>query len=1830
MDRSVANPKESLEDVDSKAAEIDYLKRQRASINKVDQLIGEAEQSLKELRREFYQTSKDLQSSASVKRASRSCGQSNASMGASALRTSKGASSYVSCSSVPKESTGLSSNKSSKQPMSSRQRSTCSQGENASLYDEDHEKEVGSVELTKTNRVPVLTFTSSRSSILKQTHSTTNGNSKIPLNYTEPTPTDMRRFLNAKNSIYLKMASGSDLTLSDSDEFNEDRMVKIVEEPVRQTSHVMSKHSEARLAQALREAGIADTMLESGSIRSGDESTDFSKKTPPPSSERASIAVNSEALSLRKGSSARKTSEGKFIASTPELTKMFSSKTVTSGRLDGSAPESSRNGIKKPLSGRSDSIKKSVLSGGITAPLPPSTIVAAYGPKSPPITKKEIKKKNICPDPSECRILGLCPPDVADANQTHSCSPIKPPACSKIYGKKALCSHPVVRGSCKLCSETEPEEVSKNVEADGAALERYIPSVLSKVENLSKSTDSLKRKVKSQESMTRSPKKCCFAEPEVQQMCCPCPEDVEPPIPTPRLTSTRTVTSKSAISKTITPTVVISKTVTSRTESVPQDDKSEISDLSSVSDGESCSCKAEFEQLRGIGDTGSPRKLSSMLKTSEKKSPPFSNMTSFCTECKVPSVTPQQDEFVSEVSKIARAQFGLTDDTNSDVSHLNTITEKTEATSEDASQITDEVLVDKPKQLIIQHLPQIDIRPPLVVQKVFEIEIKPTGSVQLQIPPLQNICYEEVLHAYSGPNEEYFFKNLSSTTVPIPSAASTPWQAPWQVQSPMPSPIPSPGPSPMPSPAPSPALSPAPSPVSSPIPSPASSLLPEPSPVPSPIPSPASSLLPEPSPVPIATSIQKCETSCSDQVKIRDEIISTSKLGNLPKSDTSDAKAITFKPEDVSLDTGSQAPSAKSCLKDCDNQTQMNKIKSNVSFAAIKPQKFHIHELELSEEKLAERPDIKERHSVTPEASDESIRSFKDIKSERADSNVILVEGGSTVPQYSHRPSGVPVVRSRTHTSVPSRTLLKCEPKPPNTDNNQRRPTASEMVADILEVHHRPCGCCKHGEDNEIDLIIDENLDEECNCQPRLTKLVPSDYFIKEEISTQQLTDMKQDSDRQLEDLESLRKEIAASRSGVLQEISRFESREAQNADDMEKAEEILENAETAKETVESETNAKTAEDNGNAERFRPSMGDEVEANETVDGRIIETEQDNRQDVQELEEVDKPRISEVQIAEEEVSIRELTNSNDFMVSFQEPAKSQTNSENHSRNGDGEDPDRANEIAMESETFLFTNDASHPPIDSVVPKSISQYFAESNTSADKDKKDKKDVEVTESESERGQRLSLISPYMFGYAVKAHESLPCTDEVIKKALSDVDKDLLSLDNQPIDPDNCDCICKKDANQFKEPIPAPSPVVVSDEPIHTLSQSSKSSSKSSKISEKSLTKGKKRWLRRPSDAKRVSIVSHTIIKDDCSFENPLFPTDHGRPSKIAVPSDPSLPRVDLSAMAGTTEPARSSSSVSSSSTRQNKKTLKTLAAQKKTSFDVNQKPSTSEESIYVVMHDVSTQVSLESTPSENSQSEKKQPKKSKKGYSKKKTKVKSKDQQQQSQTQDSGETSDTTDGDSCEDEPPNPCVTMQPVMVRYETKGVQKSLEDGAFPFVKLHKFRPCDDESSSVSEVNDLANSPLRNAPFGDTMVRPDFISTNLSPMPADLRQMEARQSVQQKPRALKVFKASMHACSSSSETNESRLEESLSDGEIKCRCSVSIGEFHLCRMGKDVKAKAAYLKKHPDVLVRREFPGENVILKKQRAIYDNWVTFYAAKLTPATPSSSDTGEMSTEK
>lgn len=133
-------------------------------------------------------------------------------------------------------------------------------------------------------------------------------------------------------------------------------------------------------------------------------------------------------------------------------------------------------------------------------------------------------------------------------------------------------------------------------------------------------------------------------------------------------------------------------------------------------------------------------------------------------------------------------------------------------------------------------------------------------------------------------------------------------------------------------------------------------------------------------------------------------------------------------------------------------------------------------------------------------------------------------------------------------------------------------------------------------------------------------------------------------------------------------------------------------------------------------------------------------------------------------------------------------------------------DSATKRSNEKGTPLFIEDPNHS-IEPSVPKSVSQYFSDTNIS-DEEEEDKEDKENKETET-KNLRLSVLSDN------PKKASFPSTDEMVAQTLNQLDRDMVLLDSAGLAVViNCDCICKHDPT--REPIntlPIITPTVVSE---------------------------------------------------------------------------------------------------------------------------------------------------------------------------------------------------------------------------------------------------------------------------------------------------------------------------------------------------------------------------------------------------------------------------------
>jgi hypothetical protein len=84
----------------------------------------------------------------------------------------------------------------------------------------------------------------------------------------------------------------------------------------------------------------------------------------------------------------------------------------------------------------------------------------------------------------------------------------------------------------------------------------------------------------------------------------------------------------------------------------------------------------------------------------------------------------------------------------------------------------------------------------------------------------------------------------------------------------------------------------------------------------------------------------------------------------------------------------------------------------------------------------------------------------------------------------------------------------------------------------------------------------------------------------------------------------------------------------------------------------------------------------------------------------------------------------------------------------------------------------------------------------------------------------------------------------------------------------------------------------------------------------------------------------------------------------------------------------------------------------------------------------------------------------------------------------------------------------------------------------------------------------------------------------------------------------------------SQSDANPVDESVSEGEIKCKSSASIGEVaprkYPNERKKSGKGGVKYLKKHPEDLIRKELSDKSLRIARQRTQYNNWVTYYLQK------------------
>nr|XP_023024398.1 uncharacterized protein LOC111512496 [Leptinotarsa decemlineata] len=97
-----------------------------------------------------------------------------------------------------------------------------------------------------------------------------------------------------------------------------------------------------------------------------------------------------------------------------------------------------------------------------------------------------------------------------------------------------------------------------------------------------------------------------------------------------------------------------------------------------------------------------------------------------------------------------------------------------------------------------------------------------------------------------------------------------------------------------------------------------------------------------------------------------------------------------------------------------------------------------------------------------------------------------------------------------------------------------------------------------------------------------------------------------------------------------------------------------------------------------------------------------------------------------------------------------------------------------------------------------------------------------------------------------------------------------------------------------------------------------------------------------------------------------------------------------------------------------------------------------------------------------------------------------------------------------------------------------------------------------------------------------------------------------------PASLYKSKLNLDSSNSDTITNSERV---LSEGEVRCECSVSIGEFHACR-----RKRSPSKFRRPHSFLAEERGAE---IRKRRTYFNNWVTYYLNKNTLPLHDSSST-------
>lgn len=149
------------------------------------------------------------------------------------------------------------------------------------------------------------------------------------------------------------------------------------------------------------------------------------------------------------------------------------------------------------------------------------------------------------------------------------------------------------------------------------------------------------------------------------------------------------------------------------------------------------------------------------------------------------------------------------------------------------------------------------------------------------------------------------------------------------------------------------------------------------------------------------------------------------------------------------------------------------------------------------------------------------------------------------------------------------------------------------------------------------------------------------------------------------------------------------------------------------------------------------------------------------------------------------------------------------------------------------------------------------------------------------------------------------------------------------------------------------------------------------------------------------------------------------------------------------------------------------------------------------------------------------------------------------------------------------------------------------------------------NTTCSKYNDdLIPLLERNTPAGDTFDYRDYLKVHPNGRYEDEANNFCRLCVPQieaTPRRITKLPAKkIYTDNTTSETSS----ETLSEGEIRCKCKVSLGEIHRCPYA--AKPSVEYLKNNPEELIRCELRNPDLQIQRQRTFNSNWIAYYISK------------------